>query len=415
MGCLGGMATSGMVPAWDGMADGEKPLVGGFMLDLVDTLHRRGWLPPYVEPDRWRRKLLCPTPFHPEPVKRLLDEWAREAGVEVRFFTRVVDVDVDQDQPAIRGVILHQAEGLRYVPARTVIDATGIAAVAVQAGAAHRRAGRDTEHIMPASLCSLVAGVDPWNAGRKTDERIARAQAEGHFSSADTHSLATPLGRSLVGFNAGHLFETDACNTSGVTEAMIAGRKLAVENVEFYRKYVPGWEQAELAATASLLGVREAVQILGEYELTKNDYLDRRHVPDQIGLFNKEMDIHQYSADPEELARHRASRQARENFYQPGESYGIPYGVIVPAGWANLWVPGRAASCDVAAHGSLRVMPAAAMMGQAAGTAAEQAVRTGQRADRLDVAELVATLRAHGAILPEDQTPTRITRSGARA
>ena len=73
----------------------------------------------------------------------------------------------------------------------------------------------------------------------------------------------------------------------------------------------------------------------------------------------------------------------------------------MPKGWQNLWVAGRCDSSDVQVHGSIRVMPAAAMMGQAAGTAAAQAVRTGQTACGLDVDELVATLRQQGAYLPQ--------------
>ncbi|MHC4504684.1 MAG: FAD-dependent oxidoreductase, partial [Planctomycetota bacterium] len=58
-------------------------------------------------------------------------------------------------------------------------------------------------------------------------------------------------------------------------------------------------------------------------------------------------------------------------------------------------------SSDVKVHGSIRVMPAAAMMGQAAGTAAAQALETGECAYELDAAGLAATLRRQGAYLPD--------------
>ena len=50
------------------------------------------------------------------------------------------------------------------------------------------------------------------------------------------------------------------------------------------------------------------------------------------------------------------------------------YGITVPRGWSNLWLAGRAASADVQTHGVIRVQPVAAMMGQAAGTAAVQTI-----------------------------------------
>jgi hypothetical protein len=84
-----------------------------------------------------------------------------------------------------------------------------------------------------------------------------------------------------------------------------------------------------------------------------------------------------------------------------GECFGIPYRILVPRGWENLWVAGRCNSSDVKVHGSIRVMPAAAMMGQAAGTAAVQAIRTGTTAVSLDTRQLVATLRENGAYLPQ--------------
>jgi hypothetical protein len=59
-------------------------------------------------------------------------------------------------------------------------------------------------------------------------------------------------------------------------------------------------------------------------------------------------------------------------------------------------------------------MPAAAMMGQAAGTAAVQCVRTGQTACDLDTAALVETLRANGAILPQRELTREMTRKACQ-
>jgi hypothetical protein len=49
-------------------------------------------------------------------------------------------------------------------------------------------------------------------------------------------------------------------------------------------------------------------------------------------------------------------------------------------------------------------MPAAAMMGQAAGTAAVQSIRTDRPAFSIETKELVRTLRQQGAYLPQDET-----------
>lgn len=171
-----------------------------------------------------------------------------------------------------------------------------------------------------------------------------------------------------------------------------------MEYLDFYRKHVPGFERVEHVTTASLMGVRESRRIVGEYELTFDDYLSRRRFPDQIALFNKAVDIHVHDDSDEEYERFY------NEFYSTGrlgvgECFGIPYGVLVPKGSRNLWVAGRCVSSDVQVHGSIRVQPAASMMGQAAGTAAAQSIRTGQPANALDTVELVTSLCRQGAEL----------------
>jgi hypothetical protein len=51
------------------------------------------------------------------------------------------------------------------------------------------------------------------------------------------------------------------------------------------------------------------------------------------------------------------------------------------------------------------------MMGQAAGAAAVESIRTGQPANELDTEQLVLTLRKAGANLLQTRTSKRMTRS----
>ncbi|MCY2995936.1 MAG: FAD-dependent oxidoreductase [Planctomycetota bacterium] len=68
-GCLGGMGTSGLVTAFDPMANGERMLVGGLMREIVTTMHRRGFLAPQVTEDFYSKWFHCWTPFNPEGYK----------------------------------------------------------------------------------------------------------------------------------------------------------------------------------------------------------------------------------------------------------------------------------------------------------------------------------------------------------
>ena len=79
-GCLGGMGTSGLVTAFDPMANGDRNLVGGIMLEIVETLYERGQLPPNVTPEFWRKNYHCWTQFRVEGLKRLLDDLMAEAN-----------------------------------------------------------------------------------------------------------------------------------------------------------------------------------------------------------------------------------------------------------------------------------------------------------------------------------------------
>lgn len=93
-----------------------------------------------------------------------------------------------------------------------------------------------------------------------------------------------------------------------------------------------------------------------------------------------------------------------------GENYSIPYGVLVPKGWTNLWVAGRCVSTDLKVHGAIRDQPSCSMMGQAAGTAAVQSIRTGQPAHELNTEQLVLTLRKAAANLPQTELSKMMTR-----
>ena len=157
------------------------------------------------------------------------------------------------------------------------------------------------------------------------------------------------------------------------------------------------------------MGVRESRRIVGEYELNIDDYLARRQFPDQIGVFNKYVDVHPYNCSDEEWDRFNSEANETMRLGQ-GECFGIPYGILVPKGWKNLWVAGRCASSDVQVHGVIRVQPSASMMGQAAGTAAVQSIRTRRSAAEIDTAQLVATLRENGAYLPQDNLSPLMTR-----
>ena len=413
-GCMGGMGTSGLVTAFDPMADGQRMLVGGLMREIVTTMHRRGFLAPQVTEEFYSKRFQCWTPFNTEGYKLILDELTKAAGVEVRFFTRAVEVDADRPSGRVRGVVTHNIEGLRYLTAKTFVDATGDAVLTNLCGAPCREACRDTPWPMPPTLCSQCANVD-WTRVRKVSQQklVEQAIADGHFRYRDRHLPGLfQTGHSTGLLNAGHVFHMNALNCRSLSDGMREGRRQAQEYLSFYRKYVAGCENMEHQATGSLMGVRESRRIVGEYELNYADYIARRQFPDQIAVYNAAVDIHVYDDSEAEYQRYHKEFNETGRL-KPGECIGIPYGILVPRGWKNLWVAGRCNSSDVRVHGCIRVQPAASMMGQAVGTAAVQSMATGQAACDLDTAQLVETLRKAGAYLPQNELRKTMTRNPA--
>jgi hypothetical protein len=419
-GCLGGMGTSGLVTAFDPMANGKENLVGGFMLEVVEELFERGFLGLYVTPEFWRKRYMTWTPFNAEGYKLVLDEKMTAAGVEVRFFTRVIDADVRAEERTVNGLVLNNVEGYSFIAAKAFIDCTGDAVFADLCGAKCWKAGTDTPRIMPATLPSLFAGID-WKRVQEHRKKVGHEQggkllrqaiAEGMFLQPDPFLVGmSEIGPSVGYLNGGHLFNLNALRCQDLSRNVMLGRRIAQDYLAFYRKYIPGCENLEHVTTASLLGIRESRRIQGEYVLGIEDYLARREFPDQIGIFNKFVDIHPYDTSEDEYQRFMKEKGSEETLMSEGEYFGLPYGILVPQGWTNLWVAGRCVSSDVRVHGSIRVQPACSMMGQAAGTAAVQSIRRRQPACSLDTEELVATLRKNGAKLPQKELSSAMTRS----
>ena len=407
-GYLGGLATSGLVTRMDTTSDGRRMIVGGIMQELLQRMYAQGYISPYYSFDRFTQRRGMYTPFDPEGMKLLLEEMTQDAGVDVRFFTRVIDAAVHSSGSGVcvDGVVVADVEGLRLLRARAYIDATGDAVLADACGAPCWRAGtQDTPRIMPPTLCGFFTNI-PWEQIPMKDKSpsaharmLQKALDDGFFSQND--QLVPGIARNCAdtgGMNAGHLFGLDALNAKALSAGMRQGRKQVQEYAAYYRKYVPGFQNIHLVSTAACMGVRESRRIIGEYTLTYEDYRTRRQFPDQIGIYTKTIDVHPYDLSQEEYERFRR-QVAQTDTLADGECYGLPYGILIPRGFSNLWAAGRCASSDQSVNGAIRVQPSSAVLGQAAGTAAFLCARDGKPAGAPDMALLLNTLRAAGAIL----------------
>ena len=210
------------------------------------------------------------------------------------------------------------------------------------------------------------------------------------------------MGPSSLGFNAGHLWEVDGTDPESLTRANLQGRKMAEAFRNALAEYCPSiFGNATVAATGALMGIRETRRIIGDYYLTTEDYLLRRSFPDEIGRNNYFIDIHNAKHEIEQVKNKELQIEERFEHYGEGESHGIPYRCLTPAGLRNVLVAGRSISCDRPVQGSIRVMPVCLVTGEAAGIAAAHAAAMQQPdVHQVDTLRLRSRLREEGAYLP---------------
>ncbi len=401
----GGMGTSGMVSSFAPMSDGNRCVAGGIALELVEELYSRGAMGAQVTREFWETAVQRWIPFQPEELAYLYDQLLAEAGVTVLYAARLVDVL--REDMEVTEVLVADVEGLYRVRASYFIDATGDAALTNFAGFPVEEAGRDTPNIMPPTLCALFSSIN-WehmkmspsgNCPFRQQEMLEQAISENQFSSKDKHLPGLyRIGPGMGMMNAGHLFKTNAVHSLSLSSCYSKGRELIREYLNFYKRYIPGCEDMQLVTTAPLLGVRESRRIIGEYILTYQDYVNKPQFPDTIGRCSGSVDIHVYDDTEAEYERyHREFNMLDKQGL--GDSFAIPYGSLVPKGAKNLLVAGRCVSTDIKVQGALRIQPAAAVMGEAAGAAVILASRSGKEVLSVDKKELQSELKAGGAVL----------------
>ncbi len=401
--CFGGMGTAAGVPMFCQFSDGINFLAGGIGREVYERCHAAGVFGPDFNADRKCRN--DSNPIHGETLKRVYDRMIVESGIGYALQTYLIDVLATGTR--VDAAICSAKSGVFAVQAKVYVDCTGDGDLAAWAGASFKK-GDARGRLQPGTLCSVWGGID-WRKAResgmygvwpaKQQHGLADAIRAGVLSEPDTNMPGIwPTGEGLGGGNVGHAFGVDGTDERSLTEALIRQRERLVEYREYFRKYCPGFDNIELAATGAILGIRETRRITGDYELTLDDFQRRAVFPDEIGRYNYSIDVHASSTDAEDVAEF--DRTFHSTHMRQGESYGIPYRILTPRGMDNLLVAGRCVSTDRYMQGSIRVMPGCYITGQAAGVAAAMAARSGKRTHVIDVGELQTRLKTLGAYLP---------------
>jgi hypothetical protein len=393
---LGGVLTDAMMDQWDlNVTSADLPVERG----IFSEIHAR-----------------LGDAFTPEAAARTLASMvAAEPRISVWYGDTPASLVTKRtkDGVTIERVTFRAASGGSVsASAPFVVDATDDGDVATLAGARYDLGRQDTgldNRMQAVTLMFTIDGVD-WPALTSTyDEKIygpggatdrtawGYADLMRRYTTHDPAVLVRDLNLGHVAGGEVTVNAVDVVGINGLDPAQLAeARRLTIAEaphlIEFLRANVRGFEDARLGFFAPAVYVRETRHIAGVERLTAREIWSGRVPSDSIGLASYPIDVHPVNATDEPA-------------YAPVRHvYGVPFGVMIPAGVDNLLVASPAISASHLAAGSARIVPTTIEEGEAAGAAA--ALALGEHVDFahiLSQTDLIADLRedlaAHGAVV----------------
>lgn len=359
-----------------------------------------------------------------EIYKNVLNRMCRKYGVHILLNTWVTGAVKDGD--TLTGVIIENKSGRQAIEAKVVVDCTGDADVAAQAGAEFVNTSVTQAVSLPYALANVdLKKVEAYAREKDvlftmihhdkgdSEEDIVRMGfdaknlpdfegfVENVGSSEDEDGQKKPdltggkpkfsvamFGPWGVNYherewgycNCNMMTAVDGTNAEEITRAEIELRERVVTFTEELREKVPGFERCYISWTPSFLGVRASRIVVCEYELTDEDIVNARHFEDDVAMYG----YHDYAPAVK---------------IKDGGWFGFPYRAFVPVKVDNLLCAGRNITIQHVAHMSTRNTAGCMVQGHAVGTAAALAAKSGVRVRNLDVKLLQKVLREQGAFL----------------
>jgi hypothetical protein len=349
----------------------------------VDTLRRHSG-PEQARTETWCREHWHGVPFLPEPMAATIRTLLEETGnVDIRLQTSFTEV---------------QAEGQRVTGVR-LDDGTELQATLWVDGT-----GGEFCHALG---CEVLRGIDPRSRFHEPGAPEVGSDAvnavtliykvmpgfEPAIESLPDGIPATcwwaanfpPMHcvqYSDFGRNCNMLptMEGRECIKLGYQAATLECIRRIKAHWHFVQTHWPEFQRYRMTWIAPMLGIREGRRVVCEKMLTENDILlglSRQTEPDIITIADHALDRHGEGGRCPEVH----------------EPYGVPYRCLIPKGWRNLLVAGRAAGFSSIAASSCRLTRTMMQLGQAAGTAAAIATRHGVDLPEVRADGLRASLR----------------------
>jgi len=397
-GCLGGMATGGLVMVIMPMSDGtNEQQIGGLCQEVIDRLdHTESAIHPKKEDlgsndknliSYWKNfafsviegRIRMSATVDPEALKCVLNEMACEAGITLLLHSWGSRALVENT--AVKGIVFESKSGRQAVLAKTIIDATGDGDIYASAGApfdARMYPQMRSSHL---ALTFRLGNIDSrrYHAFRSSEttkftEMMHELEKMGGF----THYISTTREDVIWVNNA--VGGLNPLNVSDLSHLEVEGRKRILTTHQFLKKHVPGFEKSFILDTASQIGVRSSRRLIGEHILTEKEIFSGLQFEDTIAVCPD----FRFTVSPEHPHWH------------------IPYRSLIPRQIENLLAAGRCFSSDPVANDLLAPIQFCIAMGQAAGTAAALANKKRTEVRKLDYKVLQKYLVQQGVPLPVD-------------
>lgn len=380
-GYCGGICVSSLVHTFDGARNNRnfsQFVVGGIPREVVDRLAQKNGLALEDNPPETLN-------FDPEVLKLVSDELLLNAGVTVLYHLQAAEVVREGDR--IQSVIAAGKEGFWEIRPKVVVDTTGDGDVCYFAGAAFEK----HEFLQTMSQHFRIGGLSGSSNWEQIEQSCRRA-LDAAFVQGRAPKYGGPwiirIRPGEVTVNCTRLYG-DGSKTEDLSRAERLGREDLIKMLEIFREAIPDFRSSYVITSGPAIGVRETRRIVGDYQITAADVLHGGNVSDPVALGSWPIDIH--PADGR-VGVH----PHKEN---PPAPYPIPLRSLLVRDLSNVLVAGRCLSATHEAHGSTRVGGTAMATGQAGGTLAALAAKSGRSLRSVPYSDLAEMLQSQGAIL----------------
>ncbi|MCU0913079.1 MAG: FAD-dependent oxidoreductase [Planctomycetes bacterium] len=406
-GFFGGVATAAKVNIWHSRYDtaGQKEIIGGLTVELIDRLVRRTAARVYEKDNPSRYAV-----FNSAEMMMELDLLVGEHK-SIRPFLHALFVDGVTADGRMTHAIIEDKSGRRAIQSRYFIDATGDADVLARIGLSVRK----DEVLQPPTMCAFLAGLPELSKATPGFDLAQTIYDREHFAEALAPGFvwtAESVGFPGVTMVAGtRVWGADCSDADQLTRASLEGRKQVRAIRDILHNNFKAGDRISIGALPTRIGVRETRHAVCVERLTEREVLDGVrfddaiangsyrvdvHHPDKEGLTFRYLDGREVYVVPgrkQVQTRWREKREVDPTFYQ------VPYGSIVPRGSVNVLCAGRMVDADRGAFGAVRVMVNCNQMGEAAGVACCLALEAGASVADVDRGRLRERLAAGGSIL----------------